>query len=149
MSSSDLMTHERLDRPIMKVFQRHPGTQVPEAQEIIKVKPSSQRDASSCERLLASQPFWGCCSVVLALPLNYSFAGHWRVLGFPHSNQQEHQLVALSGLQPPRRYSRQITRLWSWCSRVTQSPTESRSSVDHGEASLIPTLSPCSVCYWV
>lgn len=34
---ADLFTHERLDRPIIKVFQRHPGTNMPEAQEIVKV----------------------------------------------------------------------------------------------------------------
>lgn len=34
----NLQTYERLDRPIIKNFQRHPGNQVPEAQEIIKVR---------------------------------------------------------------------------------------------------------------
>ena len=38
MSSADLMSHERLDRPIMKVFQRQPGNNMPEAQEIVKVR---------------------------------------------------------------------------------------------------------------
>ena len=38
VSSADLMSHERLDRPIMKVFQRHPGNNMPEAQEIVKVR---------------------------------------------------------------------------------------------------------------
>ncbi|XP_048774873.1 coiled-coil domain-containing protein 105-like isoform X2 [Ostrea edulis] len=33
---SDISTRERLDRPMVKVFQRHPGTQLPEAQEIIR-----------------------------------------------------------------------------------------------------------------
>lgn len=33
---SDIATRERLDRPMVKVFQRHPGTQLPEAQEIIR-----------------------------------------------------------------------------------------------------------------
>ncbi|KAL8612139.1 hypothetical protein ACOMHN_021952 [Nucella lapillus] len=36
MMSADLFTRERLERPIIKVFQRHPGNQLPEAQDIIK-----------------------------------------------------------------------------------------------------------------
>lgn len=35
--SSDLQVHEKLDRPIIRVFQRHPGQNMPEAQEIVKV----------------------------------------------------------------------------------------------------------------
>lgn len=35
--STNLMTYEQLDRPVMKSFQKHPGNQVPEAQEIAKV----------------------------------------------------------------------------------------------------------------
>lgn len=34
--NSNMNTYERLDRPIIKNFQKHPGNQVPEAQEIIK-----------------------------------------------------------------------------------------------------------------
>jgi len=32
----DLMTYERLDRPQVRVFQRHPGTQLKEPQEIVR-----------------------------------------------------------------------------------------------------------------
>lgn len=32
---ADLFTRERLDRPLVKVFQRHPGTQLPETKETI------------------------------------------------------------------------------------------------------------------
>ena len=35
--ATNLKTYETLDRPIIKNFQKHPGNQVPEAQEIIKV----------------------------------------------------------------------------------------------------------------
>ena len=33
---SDLTTRERLDRPMVKVHQRHPGNQLPEAGEIVR-----------------------------------------------------------------------------------------------------------------
>ncbi|XP_071096356.1 tektin-like protein 1 [Haliotis cracherodii] len=34
--SADMTTRERLDRPLVRVFQRHPGTQLPEAQHMIR-----------------------------------------------------------------------------------------------------------------
>jgi hypothetical protein len=37
LSSPHLKTSERLDRPIIRTYQRHPGNQVPEAQMIAKV----------------------------------------------------------------------------------------------------------------
>ena len=37
LSSSFLKISERLDRPIIRTFQRHPGNQVPEAQNTAKV----------------------------------------------------------------------------------------------------------------
>ncbi|OWF39564.1 coiled-coil domain-containing protein 105-like [Mizuhopecten yessoensis] len=36
VTSADMTTRERLDRPLVRVFHRHPGTQLPEAQEVIK-----------------------------------------------------------------------------------------------------------------
>ncbi len=37
VSSSNLKISERLDRPIIRTFQRHPGHQVPDAQITAKV----------------------------------------------------------------------------------------------------------------
>lgn len=34
---TNLQTYEKLDRPVMRTFQRHPGNQVPEAQKISEV----------------------------------------------------------------------------------------------------------------
>lgn len=36
VSTGDMTSHEKLNRPIIAVFQRHPGTNLPEAQEIIR-----------------------------------------------------------------------------------------------------------------
>jgi hypothetical protein len=35
--SRDLFTYERLDRPIIKAVQKHPGNQFPDAKETAKV----------------------------------------------------------------------------------------------------------------
>ena len=38
MMLENLAVREKLERPIIRVFQRHPGNNMPEAQEIVKVR---------------------------------------------------------------------------------------------------------------
>ncbi|CAF1171808.1 unnamed protein product [Adineta ricciae] len=52
ISSSDYKIAERLDRPIMRTFQRHPGNQVPEAQIVAKTAADLQRAAEETKQQL-------------------------------------------------------------------------------------------------
>ncbi|MEE6512471.1 hypothetical protein FKM82_019484 [Ascaphus truei] len=47
VSSLDISVRERLDRPLVKILQRHPGTQLPESTLISQASASLQRSLES------------------------------------------------------------------------------------------------------
>ena len=51
---TNLSIYETVDRPIMKSFQKHPGNQVPEAQEIIKSSRDLMDSIAQSERNIKS-----------------------------------------------------------------------------------------------
>ncbi|XP_068616660.1 tektin-like protein 1 [Brachionichthys hirsutus] len=52
-SCSDLLAREKLDRPLVQVYQRHPGTQLPEASHLIQGSALLKRSFMSSEDELA------------------------------------------------------------------------------------------------
>lgn len=53
---NDIMTHERFDRPQVKVFQRHPGTQLKEAQEVVKVRSEIRATPKNHPKITQNHP---------------------------------------------------------------------------------------------
>lgn len=49
----DLQTRERLDRPMVKVYQRHPGTNVPDARELIRANNTLETSLENTQKNLA------------------------------------------------------------------------------------------------
>lgn len=70
--STNLTTYEKLERPIIKTFQKHPGNQVPEAQEMHKV----------------------CFNLVLAWSLEFFFHVFFNKIGLNRSQRISRKLTS-------------------------------------------------------